>query len=378
MKKLTELYAERADKIKSLETLTAGELTDEIRGQFDTLESEVGVLNADIERAEKQEKLNKLTVEIRAEKETVADSTPELGEKYVDALRSFFTTGVAPEEFRGPKGGLEIRADLLTTNDAGLINKTVQNGLTIAKTPVLLDKLPVKRMTNMNGQFELTSMVQITAAFAAETVAVADASAAPVTPVTLSPRRLGAYEVVSREFLNSTNPGIWADILGDLNDAYDRRVSSDAITQFFADTIDASTTQANAAAFANKDLTDLQANINYEDVAYPVYITTPSIASSLANMATIASVSGPAWTGNLFEGTIQGIPAYSNSSVPANHIALFDATKLATAEFGTREILYNPYEYDVEGKVKVTVSGMVDSGFGNYRFASWIADVSIA
>ena len=375
MKKINELKEERANLVSQMSVITEAEtLSEEKRTEWDGLESKVNDLDNQIAVLERQEDLNKKYVAANADSNTNIEDSKST--RYVNALRNYFKTGVADEEFRGYNNGLELRNDLLTTTDAGLVVKDVEKQLNIAKTPVLLDKLNTKRMTGMKGQFDLTAMAEITANFVGETVAVPDASAYPQTPITLAPRRLGAYQVISREALDSTNPNVWSDVVQDILDAWDRKVSSDAIAQLLIDAVDASTTIAGSN-FALVDALNLQANIPY-DMVNPVYLASPSVAAKLANTISLTGVEGPIWKGNIFEGTISGIPAYSNSAVPANHLIFVDAAKITSAEFSPKTILYNPFEYDTEGKLKVTVSGTVDSGFGNYRFASWYADSSIA
>ena len=374
MKKINELKEERANLIAQMEVITRNEeLTDELRSEFDGLETKIETLTKDIARAEKVDAANKLIAERTLE-------TPEVEEtmqkRYVNALVRFFNGDGVDPEFRGYKNGLELRADFLTSTDAGLVIKDMETPLNIAKTPPLLAKIGAKKLPNMKGQFDLTAMAETNAQFVGETVAVQDASAAPTTPVTLAPRRLGSWAVVSMEALDSTKPAVWAGIVQDLLDAWDRKVSSDAMTQLIADTVDASTDQAGTN-LAYADIIGLQANIPY-DMANPVYLTTPAIAAKLAATVSLTGVEGPVWKGNVFQGTMAGLPAFASSDVPANHLIFVDAAKITTAEFRPKTLLNNPFEYDVEGKLKVTVSGEVDSGFRNYRFVSYIPDCSVA
>jgi len=374
MKKINDLKSERAEKISAMEAITNTDLTDETRSAFDGLQADVEELTKDIVRAEKQEEVNKLVAERSLETPEEVASTEQA--RYVQALVRFFNGDGVAEEFRGYKNGLEIRDDFLTTTDAGLIIKDMESTLNIAKHVPLLGKIGGKKMPNMKGQFDLTAMAEVTAAFVAETVAVPDASADPVTPVTLAPRRLGAYQVVSVEALDSTKPSVWAGIVQEILDAWDRKVSSDAIAQTVLDANDASTSQAGTN-LSYADIIGLQANVGDVNIVNGVYLTTPAIAAKLAATVSLTAVEGPVWKGSIFEGTMAGIKAYASSDVPANHLIYIDAAKITTAEFRPKTLLNNPFEYDVEGKLKVTVSGEVDSGFGNYRFASFIPDCSV-
>ena len=301
----------------------------------------------------------------------------------IEGLRSFFETGVAPEEFRGRNGGFllpfEERADLtLSVLGADNKNKTVVNDLVIAKTPAetLLGEMGVTVYNGLNGDFVVPTMAQVNAGFVAETSAVSDASPDP-GDLKLAARRLGAYAVVTKEVLANSNPAIWQGIINDIRDAYYRAQVADLFDQIQVDAVDSSTTIAGSA-LAYEDLVSLQANVPY-DLARPAYVATPAIAAYLKKTATIANVNGPVWNGSVMNGTIDGIPAFGTTLANADHLIYADMSKAVVGNWGTGvELLLNPYEYDVEGKIKVTISGLTDTGFVNANFASWIADVSIS
>lgn len=379
MKKLNDLYQERADLIEKMNALTENdEMSEDQEREWNETSVKVEKLNSDIKRAEKQENLNLLiSKKVEAVKEEEAEER-----SLVDGLQEFFRSGVAPEEFRGPQGGFLLpweARDVLTTTKLGSanVNKTVADELSIAKTPaqMVLDKLGVTMYTGLNGQFVVPSMAQVSAGFVSETVAVADASAAPAA-LTLSPRRLGAYNTVTRETLVSSNPAIWNGIIQDIFDAWKRAQVADLFDQIQTDCVDSSTTIAGST-LAYADLVQLQANVPY-DMANPVYVTTPAIAAYLKKTASIASVAGPIWEGPIMNGTIDGIPAIGTSLANTDALLYFDGPAAVIGEWGAGvELLLNPYDYDVEGEVKVVISGMTDTGFKNYRFCSFIPDVSI-
>ncbi len=375
MKKLNDLKAKRTEiALRYNEIMASDKMTDELRTEATNISEEIRNIDSDIQLVERQ-------IELASQE---ANDVPEQREdpNFYTELRNYFQTGVVPQEFRGEKGGFKIpgemlRGDLKTTTNSGIINKTVEDNLSIAKSPALgiMEKLGVRKYSGLNGQFVVPSMAQVNAGFAAETVAVSDASGTP-TSLTLSPRRLGAYNVVSKETLASTNPSIWNGIVQDIVDAYYRAQLGDLFDQIQTDAVDASTT-ISGSTLAYSDLVDLQADVPY-DVASPAYVTTPSVASFLKKTATISSVAGPVWDGPLMDGMIDGLPAIASGLANDDTLIYADFSQAVVAEFGDGlEILVNPYEYDAEGKIKVTVSGLTDTGFGNYRFSSWIADVSI-
>jgi len=373
MKKINELRATIAEKEARMKEIASVELTDELREEFDTLEVEREALRKDLERAEKVERMNIATVET-----SEVEELPEETRSALESLQTFFRTGQVDDEHRGPQGGFLLRTDLtLTQLGADNKNKDVDNSLSVAKSPAesVMMAMGVTKYTGLNGDFVLPSMPQVSAGFAAETVAVADASADP-SDLKLSARRLGAYNVVTKEVLNNSQPAIWAGVIQDIRDAYYRAQLADLFDQIQTDAVDASTTIAGST-LAYEDVVGLQANVPY-DMARPVYVATPAIAAFLKKTATIASVKGPVWEGPLMQGNIDGLPAFASNLANADHLLYFDANAAVVAEWGEGiELLVNPYEFDVEGKIKVTISGLTDTGFRNYRFASWIADVSI-
>lgn len=347
------------------------DMTDELRQEFDGLVAKRDSARADLKRAEAAEAIN-LQEAAREVEEPVAERN------ILSDLQSYFRTGVVPEEFRGQNGGFMLRGVLKTTTDSGIINKTVEDSLSIAKSPaeMVLSDLGVTRYADLNGQFVCPSMPQLSASFKTETTALADASGTPAS-LTLTPRRLGAYNIVTKETLASTNPSIWNGIVQDLKDAWYRAVLADLCDQIQTDAIDASTTIAGAT-LAYADLVQLQANVPYE-MAKPAYLTTPATAAFLKKTATIASVAGPIWEGPVMKGTVDGLPAFASALANTDTLIYADFAQAVVAEFGNGiEVIVNPYTYDLEGELKVSVFGLVDTGFKNKNFASWIADVSIS
>jgi len=374
--KITDLKEKRNQYIVRMEEITSNDtMTDELRAEWENLDAKVQTIDKDIKIAERQETLNVRMVEkMKPETEDAEEETRSV----IEGLQEFFRTGNVPSEFRGANGGFLLRTDLtLTQLGADNKNKTVENSLSIAKSPAegLMEAMGVVKFTGLTGDLVLPSMPQVSAGFASEAAAVSDASADPAS-LKLSARRLGAYNVVTKEVLNNSQPAIWAGVIQDIRDAWYRAQLADLFDQIQTDAVDASTIIAGST-LAYADIVNLQANVPY-DMARPVYVATPAIAAFLKQAATVASINGPVWNGPLMNGTVDGIQAYATSLANTDHLLYFDAQAAVVGEWGPGiELLVNPYTYDSEGKIKVTISGLTDTGFRNYRFASWIADVSI-
>ena len=379
MKKINDLKEERTQKVLQYNELMGLEKrTAEQRKSAKAIGSEIEDLDQEIELLQRQEDINARFVN--------SDNIEEVSEKMdlVTGLRSFLMTGQAPEEFRSERGGFMIpeevfqhRDNLTSTKGSGVVEKVVDTTISIAKSPaeVLLGKLGVTQYTGLNGQFVLPRMAQLTADSPGETVGVADASANP-TGLTLAPVRTGAYQVFTKELLAQTNPGVYTQIVQDLYDAVWRQVVAAAFDNLQLDTPDSSVAIAGGT-LGYADFVNLQANVPY-DIANPAYLATPAIAAFAKKTATIASVNGPIWDGAIMDGMVDGIPAIGSALANTDHLIYGDFSKMVVGSWaGGIELLVNPYEYDAEGMIKITASGLFDSGAANYRFFSWIADVSI-
>lgn len=377
--KISELKSKIAEiEARQVEISAMEELTDEVRSEFENISDEKRGLAADLKIKEVAENIN-----LQEAQREIVEEPKEESLDLVSGLREFFSTGQAPKEFRSARGGFVIpqevftyRDNLTSTKGSGVLEKAVNPAIQIAKTPAegLLESLGVTMYNGLQGQFVLPRMAQVSSTSPGETLGVADASANP-TGLTLAPVRTGAYQVFTKELLAQTNPGVYTQIVQDLYDSVWRQVGAAFFDNLQLDTPDASVAIAGGT-LAYEDFVDLQANVPY-DLGSAAYVATPAVAAFAKKTATIASVNGPIWEGSIMDGMIDGIPAKGTALANTDHLIYGDFSKAAVGSWGSIELIVNPYEYDAEGMIKVTASGLFDSGAPNYRFFSWIADVSI-
>jgi len=377
--KISELKSKIAEiEARQVEISAMEELTDEVRSEFENISDEKRGLAADLKIKEVAENIN-----LQEAQREIVEEPKEESLDLVSGLREFFSTGQAPKEFRSARGGFVIpqevftyRDNLTSTKGSGVLEKAVNPAIQIAKTPAegLLESLGVTMYNGLQGQFVLPRMAQVSSTSPGETLGVADASANP-TGLTLAPVRTGAYQVFTKELLAQTNPGVYTQIVQDLYDSVWRQVGAAFFDNLQLDTPDASVAIAGGT-LAYEDFVDLQANVPY-DLGSAAYVATPAVAAFAKKTATIASVNGPIWEGSIMDGMVDGIPAVGTALANTDHLIYGDFSKAAVGSWGSIELIVNPYEFDAEGMIKVTASGLFDSGAANYRFFSWIADVSI-
>ena len=361
MKKLNDLKAERAQYISRMEVITNGEMTDELRTEWDGLSSKVEGVSKDIERLEKQEALNKREAAIAPEE---TRDQVSLGIQFRDFLQNAV-------EGKGP---LSFRADpIITSTDADLIQKSGL-GIDVLITPgeSFLRELGVTFYENLNGQLALPSMDEDLATFPGEDASAASANMLPDS-VVLAARRLTHTQSITRETLAQTNPQVYQTVLQALADGFWKAVVYDLFDQVDTDAATQVSTMATTLTYA--DMVNAEASIGGLGIGSASYVTGPTGKSFLKRTIALGTTVGPAiWEGN----EINGYPAYGTPGANANKVYFGDWSKAAVATFGpSLEIIVDPYTNAKQGRINLTVVGLVDTGVQNKR-AFCIKDGSFA
>jgi hypothetical protein len=75
-----------------------------------------------------------------------------------------------------------------------------------------------------------------------------------------------------------------------------------------------------------------------------------------------ADTASPLWEGSIWEGTVQGFPAFSSNQVAAAVQYFGDWSKLVIAEWGVLEVDTNPFASFTAGIIGVRAMYSVDIG----------------
>lgn len=366
MKKLNDLKAERLQYITRMEAITKEEaLTDELRTEWDGLNSKVDAVSKDIERLEKQEALNK--------RDAVED--PEVEEREDKAFsikfRDFLKNAV---EGNGP-ANFELRADpILTSTDTDLIQKSVL-GIDVLKTPgeEFLRALGVTFYPNLNGNLALPSMAEDTATFPGEDASAASADMTPDS-VVLAARRLTHTQSITRETLAQTSPAVYQSIVQSLVDGVWKAVVYDLFDQIDTDAATQISTMGTTLTY--NDMVNAEASINGLGIGSAAYVTSPLGKAFLKKTLEYGTTAGNTiWK----DDEVNGYPAFGTPGANANKVYFGDFSKAAVATFGPGgiEIIVDPYTNAKKGLINLTAVALVDTGVQNKR-AFCIKDGSFA
>lgn len=363
MKKLNDLKAERNQYISRMEVITSGEMTDELRTEWDGIKVKVDAVSKDIERLEATEKLN--VSQVTTETAEVTRENAELGVSFRDFLKN------AVEG----KGALSFRADpIITSTDADMINKTVAGSIDILTSPgeEFLKKLGVTFYEGLNGNFSVPSMSEDLATFPGEDASAASADMLPDSLV-LAPRRLTHSQSITRETLSQVNPGIYASIVQNLVNGLGNALVKDVMATVISDA--ASQVKVTGTTVTNLNIVQMESSIGGLNINSPAYVTTPTGKALLKTTIARGTTAGDAiWMG---DNTMNGYAAYAVPQLAANRVIFGDWSKEVVGKWGNYEIIVDPFSQAAQGRVKLTIVALVDSGNANKRAFS-ILDASLA
>lgn len=377
MKNINELKQERAGKLAQMTAIVDKAMTENRSNNesevenYNSLDKEVNSIDETIRMAERQEELNKRSGKAI---EIVAEGNKSVTARFMDAINEARSGKVSSFSVRMD----EFRADPLISTTIAQQNTQV-GGVSILKQDAksFLQGLGTKVHTGVKGQITLTSASGVVATFPGENTSVSSANFTPST-ITLAPRRIGVAQTYTKEFVQNVNDQILGDVLTDLQDAIWRKLAEDLMTKVTIHAVDSSVKIAGSTLVAT-DIYSLESGIKTAP-KNPGFVTSPKVAGYLKGTATIAGVSGPVWTGNPYNGSVDGLPAYGNdyAGVTGKKLIYGDWNEAAIAQFGELEITINPYSYAKEGKIEFVVDTMADTGIVNKDAFKWINDVSIA
>ena len=354
MKLINELKAERAELIAKMEAISNSEnLTDEQRSEWTGFDDQIKKIDGDITLAERQEELNKTNVR-KMENNTPTEERVPAGIAFRDWLYEAVKDGGKAPSFRADP--------ILTSTDAGLINKQIYPGIDILVSPgeAFLRKLGATFFTGLTGNLVVNSMAQDLATFPGENTGAASANMAPAA-LTLAARRVSHSQAISKETLAQSIPAIYASILQNLVNGVWNAVVADYFTTIRTDGVAPIAASAGATVgFA--DIVNLEAAIAQLNIGPAAYCTTPALRADLKRTAYLTNQQ-PIWLND----QMNGYPAYCSPGCQATYIYFGDFSRHAVAQWGGLEVVVDPYVDAKKGLINLTMIALFDTGCMNVR-----------
>jgi len=188
--------------------------------------------------------------------------------------------------------------------------------------------------------------------------------------VSMTPKTAAAYTEISRQLLLQSSPGAEGIVTDDLAQivatAADLAVLNGAGANGEPDgIIDFSGVGSVAAGSLNyAAVLEFQTDVASSKVRPQSggYVTTAAVAAIAKQRQRFSSTDTPLWTGNIWDGQIEGFRAMSSEQVPSATMIFGDWSEIVVGEWGVLEVEVNPYANFQAGIIGVRCMYTMDVG----------------
>lgn len=217
-----------------------------------------------------------------------------------------------------------------------------------------------KFITGLVGDVQVPSMSAGNVTWEGETASAKDGGQT-FTAVKLSPKRLTAYVDISKQFLvqdsKSAEALIRQDIINAINSKLEATILGSAVgTTTQPAGIFNGKSKKTIASF--KDVCDLEAKIEDANVIGECkYVMSNKAKAALRNMAKSAKSTELVMEG----GAIDGTAVLNTSNVEEQNVVYGDFSNLAIGQWGSIDLLVDPYTKAADGQVRLVVNAFFDA-----------------
>lgn len=226
-----------------------------------------------------------------------------------------------------------------------------QDFIELLRAATVLKSLGARTLGGLVGNADITKQTGAATGYWLSTEATAiTESQQTIGLLQLRPKVLGAYTELSRLLLQQSTPDADMLVMEDLAKVLGLALDAAGINTGGAGAPVGILGTGSIGAFTGTSLglaalMDAQTDLATANALNPqcAFLTTPTVASLLAQRQRFASTDTPLWVGNILEGTVLGFRATSSNQVPAATAIFGDFSQLIFAEWGVLEIAANPY-----------------------------------
>lgn len=255
----------------------------------------------------------------------------------------------------------ELRAAItVTTEGEDVVATEIYDILEPLRAKNVLVAAGAKFITGLVGDVQVPSMSAGNVYWEGETASAKDGGET-FSAVKLSPKRLTAYVDISKQFLvqdsKSAEALIRQDIINAINSKLEATIlGSAAGTGTQPAGIFNGATKVKIASF--KDVCDMEAKIEDANVIGECkYVMSNKAKAALRNMAKSAKSTELVMEG----GAIDGTEVLNTSNVEEQNVVYGDFTNLAIGQWGSIDLLVDPYTKAGDGQVRLVVNAYFDA-----------------
>lgn len=198
----------------------------------------------------------------------------------------------------------------------------------------------------------------------------------------LSPKNLGAYTEISRQLMMQSSPAADQLVMNDLARVMAIAIDSAALSGNgsgapvgIINTSGIGSVTGTSIDYAK--VLEFQTDVASANAlaANSAYVTTPAVASLLAQRQRFSSTDTPLWQGNVLDGQVSGFRAMASNQMASGTMLFGDFSQVVIGEWGVLELALNPYAGFTSGIVGIRAFQTCDVGIrqaGAFSYASSI------
>lgn len=389
----------RAAKVTEARALVSGDaLTPEGKTRFDALKAEITALEADEQRAQYVEDLERRSLGTVDKAHAGLKNEVSLLEAIRSQVEGRAATGAVAEysaevERRtGQKGvfvplsAFEARAAQTTTTAAGIVPTDFRPDLFVAplRNSLVMRTLGARVLTGLQGNVVIPKQkTSHVAQWIAEGESLAETGMTFDT-MTLQPRTVGALTELSQRLIQQSSPAIEQLVRDDMSavlaEAFDTAMlTGDGVKQPLGLLNTPLVQTANLATLTWAGILAMLEKLANVNVSPSAWLVSPAVATKLR-----AALKSPtAGAGYLLEnGQMAGLPAAVSSVVPLKatkgQVILGDFSELFVGVWDSVQILVNPYESAAYARGGVKVRAMMTADCAVRRPEAFVVASDVA
>lgn len=345
--------------------------------EFNQIKKDIKALNNELKELE--DSLNNSIEEKREIKNFIKSNTMEKRFSLVKAIRSITNNqqmddvclavdNAGREEMR--KAGMsmggqiqlptqELRAITVTAEGEDIVPTDIYNALEPLRSKNVLVQAGARFLTGLVGDVQVPVMSASNVGWELETGAASD-GAGSFSNVKLTPHRLTAYVDISKQLLNQDAIGVENLIRTDIINAINNKLEATILGNAAAGAGPAGMFNGKTPTLANTFATiaELEATVESANIMGQCkYILSPSAKADLRPLAKGAVTSQAIYA----NGEIDGTPAYSTTHVSGHNFIYGDFSNLAIGQWGSIDLVVDPYSQAVNGCVRLVVNAYFDA-----------------
>jgi len=265
----------------------------------------------------------------------------------------------------------DMTAGVFNAGGAFVPTQLVTPVIELLRNMMILDRVGVRKMAGLQGNIVIPRQEAAATAYSVAETALLTASQQVLGQIALTPKRVGATQTYSKQFVIQSSPDAEAFMRDDLFKvialAWDRLglngqgAGSEPMGIINTPGV-GSIVFGTTPTYAK--IVDFATRIEAANVTDPIsYVTTPTAKgvlkitpATLTGSTVVSGATNALWTGKGMEGELNGWPAYATNQVPNNLMIAGAFNQLIQALWGGLDVVVDQYTKAANAEIVLTIN----------------------